>query len=182
MIVTRRPDLAERARVMRLHGMSRDVFDRYQGKGRSWYYEVVAPGFKYNLTDIAAAHRAPPAGPGARDARAPSGDRRRLRPRLARPAAASCRPAAEPGELHAWHLYVVRLRPEARIDRDELISRLREQGIGSSVHYIPLHLHPYWREQLRAAPGRVPRQHGRVRQDGEPADLHAHGRRATSGG
>jgi dTDP-4-amino-4,6-dideoxygalactose transaminase len=147
MIATRSPDLARRARVMRLHGINRDVFDRYQGKGSNWYYEVVAPGFKYNMTDLAA-------GIGLHQlARAHA-----MRDRRAAIAAAYDHafrglplelPApAEPGELHAWHLYVIRLRPEARINRDELIAGLREQGIGTSVHYVPLHFHPYWREQF----------------------------------
>ncbi|MDE2398034.1 MAG: DegT/DnrJ/EryC1/StrS family aminotransferase, partial [Burkholderiales bacterium] len=132
--------------VMRLHGMSRDAFDRFTATVPSWYYEIVAPGFKYNLTDIAAAlgiHQ-------LRRAR----DFQRRRERIAAlydealaglPLLTPPRPAA--GELHAWHLYVLRLADGAGIARDRFIERLFEQGIGCSVHYIPLHRHPYWRER-----------------------------------
>jgi dTDP-4-amino-4,6-dideoxygalactose transaminase len=152
MLVTRDEALARRARVMRLHGMNRDAFDRFTATVPSWYYEVVAPGFKYNLTDIAAAlgiHQ-------LRRAR----DFQRQREQLASlydealaglPLVLPPRPPA--GELHAWHLYVVRLADDAGIARDRFIERLYEAGIGCSVHYIPLHLHPYWRDRyaLQAA-------------------------------
>ncbi|MDE1950722.1 MAG: DegT/DnrJ/EryC1/StrS family aminotransferase, partial [Burkholderiales bacterium] len=136
MLVTRDPALAKRAGVMRLHGMSRDAFDRFTATVPSWYYEIVAPGFKYNLTDIAAAlgiHQ-------LRRAR----DFQRRRERIAAlydealaglPLLTPPRPAA--GELHAWHLYVLRLADGAGIARDRFIERLFEQGIGCSVHYIP---------------------------------------------
>jgi dTDP-4-amino-4,6-dideoxygalactose transaminase len=151
MLVTRNEALARRAKVMRLHGMSRDAFDRFTAKVPSWYYEIVAPGFKYNLTDIAAAlgiHQ-------LRRAR----DFQARRERLATmydealaglPLLLPPRPAA--GDQHAWHLYVVRLADEAGIERDRCIESLFAAGIGCSVHYIPLHLQPYWRERyaLRA--------------------------------
>ena len=155
MLVTRDADLARRARVMRLHGMNRDAFDRFTAKVPSWYYEVVAPGFKYNLTDIAAAlgiHQLKKA--------------RRFQQRRAQIAArfdeafadlpliTPPRPLA--GDLHAWHLYALRLGDDAGIARDRFIEQLFELGIGCSVHYIPLHLHPYWRERYALDPAMFP--------------------------
>ena len=155
MLVTRDAELARRARVMRLHGMNRDAFDRFTAKVPSWYYEVVAPGFKYNLTDIAAAlgiHQLKKA--------------RRFQQRRAQIAArfdeafadlpliTPPRPLA--GDLHAWHLYALRLGDDAGIARDRFIEQLFELGIGCSVHYIPLHLHPYWRERYALDPAMFP--------------------------
>ena len=146
MLVTRDAALAQRAKVMRLHGMNRDAFDRFTAKVPSWYYEVVAPGFKYNLTDIAAAlgiHQLKKA--------------RAFQQRRAQIATAYDQafaglplvtpPLPAPGETHAWHLYVVRLADDAGIERDRFIEALFQRGIGCSVHYIPLHLHPYWRDR-----------------------------------
>ena len=151
MLVTRDKALAQRARTMRLHGISRDAFDRFTAKVPSWYYEIVAPGFKYNLTDIAAAlglHQ-------LKKARRFQQQRERLAMLydealrdlpLVRPAHA---PA---GDQHSWHLYPVRLADGVALGRDTLIERLYAQGIGVSVHYIPLHQQPYWRDRyaLRA--------------------------------
>jgi dTDP-4-amino-4,6-dideoxygalactose transaminase len=144
MLVTRDAALAQRARVMRLHGMNRDAFDRFTAKVPSWYYEVVAPGFKYNLTDIAAAL-------GLHQLKKARAFQQRREAIAARYDAAFAGlplvlpPRAPAGEVHAWHLYVVRLADAAGLDRDRFVERLFEQGIGCSVHYIPLHLHPYWR-------------------------------------
>lgn len=147
MVVTRDVALAERIRCMRLHGISRDAFDRYVSRTPSWYYEVVAAGFKYNLTDIASAM-------GIEQLR--KIDRFQLRrTELARrydealrelPLILPPRPAPGSASEHAWHLYVVRLAPGATpVRRDELVARLAERGIGTSVHFIPLHRQPYWR-------------------------------------
>ena len=151
MVVTRDAALAARVKVMRLHGISRDAFDRFSATTPSWYYEIVAPGFKYNLTDIAAAL-------GLHQLRRARGFQARRAELAARfdaglaglPLTLPPQPAA--GELHAWHLYVVRLAEAAPLARDAFIERLFALGIGVSVHYIPLHLHPYWRERygLRA--------------------------------
>jgi dTDP-4-amino-4,6-dideoxygalactose transaminase len=149
MLVTRDEALAKRARVMRLHGMNRDAFDRFTAKVPSWYYEVVAPGFKYNLTDIAAAlgiHQ-------LKRARAFQQQRERIAAMYDEafaglPLITPPRPA--PGDVHAWHLYVLRLADGAdgaHIERDRFIEKLFDAGIGCSVHYIPLHLHPYWRDR-----------------------------------
>ena len=152
MLVTRDPALAARAKVMRLHGINRDAFDRFTAKVPSWYYEIVAPGFKYNLTDIAAALGLHQLG----RARAFQARRTELAAQYAQSLAGlplQLPPAPAPGELHSWHLYVVRLGDDAPIGRDAFIEALFADGIGCSVHYIPLHLHPYWREryQLDAA-------------------------------
>ena len=151
MVVTRDAALAQRVKVMRLHGINRDAFDRFTAKVPSWYYEIVAPGFKYNLTDIAAAlgiHQ-------LKRARAFQAQRQLLAQAydtalaglpLLRP------PGPRAGDQHAWHLYGVRLTDDAPISRDVFIERLYAEGIGCSVHYIPLHVQPYWRERygLRA--------------------------------
>lgn len=146
MLVTRRADVARRARVMRLHGMNREAFDRFTAKVPSWYYEIVAPGFKYNLTDIAAAigiHQLPRAG---------AFQEKRARIAARYDAAFASLPVHLPprplqGDLHAWHLYVLQLEPSCPVNRDQFIERLFAMNIGCSVHYIPLHAHPYWRDR-----------------------------------
>ena len=152
MLVTRNAELAARAKVMRLHGINRDAFDRFTAKVPSWYYEIVAPGFKYNLTDIAAAL-------GLHQLQRIEGFQHKREHLAARfDAALADLPLVLPprplhvGDRHSWHLYVVRLSDDAGITRDQLIEALFADGIGVSVHYIPLHLHPYWRDRyaLRA--------------------------------
>jgi dTDP-4-amino-4,6-dideoxygalactose transaminase len=155
MVVTRDATMAARMRTMRLHGMSRDAFDRFTAKVPSWYYEIVAPGFKYNLTDIAAAigiHQLKRAE-----------TYRRQREALAHAYSAGLEglpllapPDAPAGETHSWHLYVPRLTDGAPIGRDTLIERLFADGIGCSVHYIPLHLQPYWRDRYGLEPRDFP--------------------------
>lgn len=146
MLCTRNPELAKRAKVMRLHGMNRDAFDRFTAKVPSWYYEIVAPGFKYNLTDIAASlglHQ-------LKRARGFQVRRAEIAQRYQEAFAdlpVILPPDAPEGDMHSWHLYVLRLRDDAPLSRDALIEALFAAGIGCSVHYIPLHLHPYWRER-----------------------------------
>ncbi|MCP5285825.1 MAG: DegT/DnrJ/EryC1/StrS family aminotransferase [Burkholderiaceae bacterium] len=155
MLVTRDAALAQRAQVMRLHGMSRDAFDRFRSDKPSWFYEIVAPGFKYNLTDIAAAmglHQ-------LKKARAFQA--RRAAIAEAYDAALAGLPLVLPprppaGEQHAWHLYVLRLADNAAIGRDAVIERLFAASIGCSVHYIPLHLQPYWRDRYALTPAMFP--------------------------
>jgi dTDP-4-amino-4,6-dideoxygalactose transaminase len=145
MLVTRNPGIAKRARVMRLHGIDRDAFDRFRSTRPAWYYEVVAPGYKYNLPDVAAAI-------GLQQLKKIDRFLERREQLAARydaglaglPLRLAPRPPA--GSSHAWHLYVVTLEPEAPIGRDDLIDQLYERGIGCSVHYIPLHQQPYWRD------------------------------------
>jgi len=148
MVVTRNSDLAKRMKIMRLHGMDRDAFDRFQSKKPAWYYEVVAPGFKYNMTDIAAAM-------GIHQLKKLPGflDRRQY---LAKRYfdSLSDLPLTLPmddvdGGSHSWHLFVIRVQDNSPVNRDELIQILSDQGIGSSVHYVPLHRQPYWRDKYK---------------------------------
>ena len=146
MAVVRDAKLAARMRVMRLHGIDRDAFARFTSRTPAWYYEVVAPGFKYNMTDVAAALGRV--------------QLQRVEVMAQRRAQLAARyleelrdlpltlPAAAPaGEAHAWHLFVVRLTDEARTTRDDLIEALARRGVGCSVHYVPLHRQPYWRDR-----------------------------------
>jgi dTDP-4-amino-4,6-dideoxygalactose transaminase len=155
MLVTRDAALAQRAQIMRLHGMSRDAFDRFTATRPSWYYEIVAPGFKYNLTDIAAAL-------GIHQLKRLGGFQQRRAAIAAQYDAAFAglpvitAPGATGGDVHAWHLYVLRLRPEAGVARDAFIERLYARGISCSVHYIPLHLQPYWRDRYALNPAQFP--------------------------
>jgi dTDP-4-amino-4,6-dideoxygalactose transaminase len=146
MVTSRDEKLVKRMKTMRLHGMSRDAFDRFTSTVPSWYYEIVAPGFKYNLTDIAAAigiHQLK---------RAEAFQQRREAIAARYTAGLAGLPVLAPpgppaGDRHAWHLYSIRLTDAAPIGRDALIERLFAAGIGCSVHYIPLHLQPYWRDR-----------------------------------
>jgi dTDP-4-amino-4,6-dideoxygalactose transaminase len=150
MVVTENAETARRIRVMRLHGIDRDVWNRYRSKDASWRYDVVAAGYKYNLTDLASAIGLVQLGK-AREFF-------RLRSRIVRRYLAGLsgcdflRLPAE-SEGHSWHLFMVRIRPELlSIDRDRFIEELRERGIGTSVHYIPLHLMTYYRERYGFSP------------------------------
>jgi dTDP-4-amino-4,6-dideoxygalactose transaminase len=148
MVVTRNAELAKRMKIMRLHGIDRDAFDRFQSKKPVWYYEVVAPGFKYNMTDIAAAM-------GIHQLKKLPGflDRRQY---LAKRYfdSLSDLPLTLPmddvdGGSHSWHLFVIRVQDNSPVNRDELIQILSDEGIGSSVHYVPLHRQPYWRDKYQ---------------------------------
>lgn len=153
--VTDRDDWADRMRIMSLHGISRDAWKRYTAAG-NWKYEIVAPGYKYNLTDIASA-----IGLGQL-ARAEQMRARRREIADAYDAAFRAEPGFElmqrPSDReHSHHLYVLKLRAGAAgIDRDSLITQLRERGIGTSVHFIPLHLHPYYRDTFGYRPEQLP--------------------------
>ena len=148
MMTTRDPAIAARARTMRLHGIDRDVFDRYRSTKASWAYDIVAPGFKYNLPDPAAAM--------GRVQLTRVKEMRNRRQDIANRYSdqLSGLPLDLPalGELedtHAWHLYVLRLSSSAAPTRDEFIDGLLKRQVGCSVHFIPLHMHTYWRETLR---------------------------------
>ena len=153
------PAFIERARLVSLHGMSRDGWKRYD-KGGSWFYEVLLPGFKYNMTDIQAAL-------GLCQLRKLAGfqDRRREVVRRYHSAFAGEDALELPvtrGDVeHAWHLYVLRLRPAAlRIGRDQFIEELKRRNIGTSVHFIPIHVHPYYRDTYGYAPDAFPLAYG----------------------
>lgn len=155
MAVTADQRLADRMRVMSLHGMSRDAWNRYSAGG-SWDYQIVAPGFKYNLTDIAAAigiHQI-----------ARAEEMRRARELLA----AAYReqlgridqidvPAAPGNRLHAWHLFPIRLKLDRlTIGRGAFMNALQKAGVGCSVHWRPLHLHPYYQQHFGWTPQDFP--------------------------
>ena len=155
MVVTDRDDIMERMRLMHLHGMSRDAWKRYTQNG-SWSYEILAPGFKYNLTDIAAAI-------GIHQLRkCHAFHRRRLGIADQYDAAFAGLPGVsiprvQDRESHGWHLYVIQIDPERlTIDRDAFIDRLIARNIGVSVHFIPLHVHPYYRERYALQPSDFP--------------------------
>ncbi len=148
--------LADRMRIMSLHGISRDAWKRYTAEG-TWHYEIVAPGYKYNLTDIAAAI-------GLHQLRKANGlHTQRLElaesyTEILQEVDELILPQTMPNRIHSWHLYSLRLKPEGcRISRAGLIEELRRRGIGTSVHWKPLHLHPYYRETLGCTPADCPR-------------------------
>lgn len=155
MVVTRDAKLAERMRIMRLHGISRDVFDRYSSRKPSWEYDIVAPGFKYNLNDMGAAL--------GRVQFSRMEEMRKRREDIATlydQAFADLPlilPAHAPaGETHSWHLYVIRISNNSAIDRDQLIDHLAGASIGTSVHFIPLHRHTYWATTSGQGPAELP--------------------------
>jgi perosamine synthetase len=155
MATTENPEWAERMRIMSLHGISHDAWKRYTAEG-SWYYEIMYPGYKYNLTDVAAAL-------GIQQLE--KCDRFwELRRRCAAwynegfqdiPEVST--PYVAPDVQHAWHLYVIQLNLEQlRISRNEFIELLRKENIGTSVHFIPLHLHPFYRDTFGYRPEDFP--------------------------
>jgi dTDP-4-amino-4,6-dideoxygalactose transaminase len=154
-MLTGAPDLLDRARVAGLHGMSRDAWKRYD-KGGSWFYEVLTPGFKYNMPDIQAALGL------TQLAKLERLQRRRREIVQAYDAAFQGEEALEvPGRRSnvepAWHLYTLRLRGEAlTIGRDEFIREMAARNIGTSVHFIPVHLHPFYREKYGFKPADFP--------------------------
>jgi perosamine synthetase len=158
MICTDNDEWADRCRIMSLHGISRDAWKRYTAEG-NWFYEIVAPGFKYNLTDIASAL-------GLAQLRKAEGMAKRRRDIALRYNDAfgqvdSLQVPAEGDDRHAWHLYMLRLRLDRlAIDRSRFVEELRARNIGSSVHFIPLHIHPYYRELYGYAPDDFPVAHG----------------------
>jgi dTDP-4-amino-4,6-dideoxygalactose transaminase len=155
MITTEDDDYAEKMRVWTLHGISRDAWKRYTAEG-SWYYEVGVPGFKYNLTDLQSAlglHQL---------ARLEAMTQRRTE-LAARYRAGLCDlPEVDlltirSGIRHAWHLYMIQLRLETlKVNRAEFIERLKSEGIGTSVHFIPLHRQPYYRNRFGFRPADFP--------------------------
>lgn len=155
MITTDRDDWAERCRIMSLHGISKDAWRRYE-VGGSWYYEILAPGYKYNLTDLAAALGLAQLAKAERMA-----ERRRLIAERYNRAfgqlAELQTPSSGESSTHAWHLYPLRLNADRLgIDRSEFIKQLEQRKIGTSVHFIPLHLHPYYRNMYGFAPTDFP--------------------------
>ncbi len=153
--VTDDPAIAERISLLSLHGMSRDAWKRYSDTG-SWFYEVVAPGWKYNLSDVLAA-----VGVGQLE-RFDAFQRRRVelveRMRAGLADVPQVRTmVARPDVTHAWHLFPIALELERlTIDRARFIAELRAENIGTSVHFIPIHRHPHFRDSLALAPEQFP--------------------------
>ena len=161
MAVTDDDGWAKRMRVMSLHGITHDAWKRFTSEG-SWYYEIDAPGFKYNLTDIAASvglHQ-------LRRSDALWKERQRVAERyrvgLSQVPGLEL-PSQRENRQHSWHLYPIRLAPQAwRFDGDDgsagyargkFIDALKAKGITTSVHWMPLHLHPYYRRTYGLGPG-----------------------------
>ena len=154
-MLTGAPDIIERARIWSLHGMSRDAYKRYSAEG-SWYYEVILPGFKCNMTDIQAAiglHQL----------------RKLPQFQTRRQEIVRCYnetfsqfeelqvPTRRPEVEHAWHIYALRLNlDQLAIDRARFIEELKTRNIGTSVHFIPIHLHPYYRDKYGYKPDDFP--------------------------
>jgi perosamine synthetase len=148
-------DLADRMRQMSLHGLSKDAWTRYSG-GNTWDYRIVAPGYKYNLTDIAASlgvHQ-------LQRAEALRQKRLEIAQRYHQAFLSTSEldlPLFDESRLHSWHLYPIRLKLDRlSIDRNEFIQQLKELGIGCSVHWRPLHLHPYYEETFGWQPSSFP--------------------------
>ena len=158
-MLTGSPDLIGRARTLGLHGMSRDAWKRY-GPGGSWFYTVDEPGFKYNMTDVQAAMGLVQLGKLAGFQR-----RRRQVVEAYNEAFGGLdaleTPVERPEVEHAWHLYVLRLRFGAlRIGRDQFIEELTARNIGTSVHFIPVHLHSHYRQKYGFQPDQFPVAYG----------------------
>ncbi|MGH1418085.1 MAG: DegT/DnrJ/EryC1/StrS family aminotransferase [Hyphomicrobiaceae bacterium] len=156
MAVTACEKIAKRMQTMRLHGISRDVFDRYTSDKATWYYEVVAPGYKYNMTDMAASIGRCQ----LRKALQFQGEREAIAKTYSQAFAdlpVICPKNCASGDVHAWHLYVLRLDVDRlTIARDAFIEQMRQAGIGTSVHFIPLHLQPFWRDEYSLKPHDFP--------------------------
>jgi UDP-4-amino-4,6-dideoxy-N-acetyl-beta-L-altrosamine transaminase len=155
MITTNDDEVAEKVRMLRLHGMSRDAWKRYTSKG-SWYYEVVYPGYKYNMTDIQAAL-------GLAQLRKINHMQRR-REEIAKmyneafdDLTEVIIPQVKDYVRHSWHLYPILLETNLlKINRNTFIEALKAENIGTSVHFIPIHLHPYYREKYGFKQGDFP--------------------------
>lgn len=155
MVTTDNAEWAARMRMMSLHGLSRDAWNRYSSHG-SWYYEILSAGFKYNLTDMAAALGLAQLKKCERFWKARERYAALYREGFHDLPEIIC-PTASPYVQHAWHLYVIQLDLDRlRIDRNEFIRQLQQTGIGCSVHFIPLHLHPYYRDVYSYRPTDFP--------------------------
>ncbi len=154
MIVTDNDEIAGRIAVMRLHGIDREIWDRYTSKKASWQYRVVEAGFKYNMPDILAAMGREQLKKGA----AFLSRRRQIAAYYEKELGGlDFLILPPPSELNAWHLYIVRLKEEkCTIGRDTFLRYMKEKGIGTSVHYIPLHIMPYYRKKYGFKPEDFP--------------------------
>jgi dTDP-4-amino-4,6-dideoxygalactose transaminase len=156
MLATNNEDFAKRASIMRLHGISGDAWKRYTSEG-SWYYEIVDAGLKANMPDLLAAIGV------VQLKKADAFHRRRCQisetylHRLGKIDELEMPPTGSSDKTHSWHLFILRLRPSMlEINRSEMIRQLKECGIGTSVHFIPLHLHPYYQQKFGYSKGDFP--------------------------
>lgn len=155
MSVTNSAKWADRMRIMSLHGISKDAWKRYTAEG-SWFYEIIAPGFKYNMTDIAAAMGIEQLKKANHFLEQRKHIAERYTEGMAHIKGIEC-PTERSDVKSAWHLYVVRLGlGNYKFGRDEFMERLKKRGIGASVHFIPLHVHPYYRERYGYKPEDFP--------------------------
>ena len=155
MVATDNDAYAEKMRMMSLHGISKDAWKRYTKEG-SWYYEIVYPGYKYNMPDLMAAI-------GLRQLeKADMLHEMRVRQAEAYNEGFSGvreveTPRTGPDVVHSWHLYIIKLRTgKLGLSRDEFIEELRKKGVYASVHFIPLHMHPYYRKTYGYSPKDFP--------------------------
>jgi dTDP-4-amino-4,6-dideoxygalactose transaminase len=154
-MLTGKSELIEEARLWSLHGMDRDAWKRYSSEG-SWYYEVIRPGFKYNMPDVAAAM-------GIQQLRKLNQFQARRKEIVSQYNQAFSQfgqlqvPVERSKVDHAWHLYVIRLNlNRLKINRNQFIEELKVRNIGTSVHFIPVHLHPYYRDKYGYKPDDFP--------------------------
>jgi len=155
MATTDNAEIAERMRILSLHGISKDAWKRYTAEG-TWRYDILEAGYKYNLTDLQAALGLVQLGKcdAMRERRVAIA--RRYSEALGSLEAYDV-PSAPDHVQHAWHLYILQVNPGAlRIDRNRVIEELKKQGIGTSVHFIPLHLHTLYQRQLGYRSGQFP--------------------------
>lgn len=160
MITTDNDDYAARCRLMALHGISRDAWKRYTAEG-SWYYEVIQAGYKYNLTDIASALGLVQLGRVEEMAARRTAIAKRYSDAFARSDAFELPPGGTSENRHAWHLYMLRLNLDRlTIDRAAFIEELKRRNLGVSVHFIPLHTQPYYRDLYGYKPEDFPVAYG----------------------
>ena len=155
MLTTDNREWAESFRNMSLHGISTDTWKRYSSEGQ-WYYEIIAPGYKYNMSDIVAAMGLAQLKKTERMWKRRKEIAQRYNEAFAHHPAFQL-PTVLSNLEHAWHLYMLRLNLEhLSIDRAQFISALNKGNIGVSVHFIPLHLHPYYRDTYGYEPEDFP--------------------------
>jgi perosamine synthetase len=156
MVTTDDDRLADSIRLMRLHGIGRDAWKRYTAEG-SWFYEVLAAGFKYNMTDIQAALGIVQLGKCAAMAAARRAIAQRYTTAFEHVDVLQT-PTVPPDFEPSWHLYILRLHPEMMtINRGQFIEALKDRGVGTSVHFIPLHLHPFYQQAYGYRAGDLPK-------------------------
>jgi dTDP-4-amino-4,6-dideoxygalactose transaminase len=157
MIVTKDAKIAKRCKIMRLHGIDRDAFDRYTSNKPAWQYDIVAPGYKYNLSDIASSIGL------VQLSKVNLFQEQRSKMATKYNEELANLPLILPPQVknvntdkHAWHLYIIQLEDQAKLSRNEFIQQMSDNGIGTSVHFIPLHLMTYWKNEYKLKPENFP--------------------------